>query len=150
MNTTRLVVAGIVASVLFLVLDMGLGTAGGLIGAQVFGLPVEQPPGFEAKVKFGLIFELINGFMLAVIYAVIYPSLPGRGWKKGVSYGLLVWGLRVVMGAFSTYIVTDTHPISIAITVVTGLIEVMILCIVIAAIYRAGARNVRLEGRPES
>jgi hypothetical protein len=150
MNTKRLVVAGIVASVLFLVLDMGLGTAGGLIGAQVFGLPVEQPPGFEAKVKFGLIFELINGFMLAVIYAVIHPSLPGQGWKKGISYGLLVWGLRVVMGAFSTYMVTDTHPISIAITVVTGLIEVMILCIVIAAIYRARERNARLEDRPES
>jgi hypothetical protein len=143
MNTKRLVVAGIVASVLFLVLDMGLGTAGGWIGAEVFGLPVEQPPGFEAKVKFGLIFELINGFMLAVIYAVIHPSLPGQRWEKGISYGLLVWGLRVVMGAFSTYMVTDTHPILIAITAVTGLIEVMILCIVIAAIYRAGERNVR-------
>ena len=117
---------------------MVLGTAGGFIGAQVFGLPVEQPPGFEAKVKFGLVFELINGFMLAVIYAVIHPSLPGRGWKRGISYGLLVWGLRVVMGAFSTYMVTDTPPILIAITVVTGLIEVMILSIVTAVIYRTG------------
>jgi hypothetical protein len=150
MNVKRIVVAGIAASVLFLVLDMALGTAGGLIGAQVFGLPVEQPPGFEAKIKFGVIFELINGFMLAVIYAVIHPSLPGQGWKKGVSYGLLVWGLRVVMGAFSTYMMTDMPPILIAITGVTGLIEVMILCIVIAAIYRAGERSVRLEERPES
>ncbi len=143
MNAKRLVVAGIVASVLFLVLDAALGTAGGFIGAQVFGVPVEQPPGFEAKVKLGLIFELINGFMLAVIYAVIHPSLPGRGWKKGISYGLLVWGLRVVMGAFSTYMMTDMSPILIAITVVTGLIEVLILCIVIAVIYRAGERNVQ-------
>jgi hypothetical protein len=134
MNVKRLVVAGIVASVLFLVLDAVLGTAGGFIGAEVFGLSAEQLPGFEAKIKFGLIFELINGFMLAVIYAVIHPSLPGQGWKKGVSYGLLVWGLRVVMGAFSTYMMTDTSFILTAINVVTGLIEVMILCIVIAAI----------------
>jgi len=141
MNVKRLVVAGIVASVLFLVLDAALGTAGGFIGAEVFGLPVEQPPGFEAKMKFGLIFELINGFMLAVIYAVIHPSLPGRGWKKGISYGVLVWGLRVVMGAFSTYMMTDMSPILIAITVVTGLIEVLILGIVIAAIYKAPERN---------
>jgi len=138
MNVKRLVVAGIVASVLFLVLDAALGTAGGFIGTQVFGLPAEQPPGFEAKVKYGLIFELINGFMLAVIYTVIHPSLPGRDWKKGISYGFLVWGLRVVMGAFSTYMMTDMPPILIAITVVTGLIEVLILGIVIAAIYRAG------------
>jgi hypothetical protein len=141
MNVKRLVVAGIVASVLFLVLDAALGTAGGFIGAQVFGVPVEQPSGFEAKMKFGLIFELINGFMLAVIYAVIHPSLPGRGWKKGISYGLLVWGLRVVMGAFSTYMMTDMPPILIAINVVTGLIEVLILGIVIAAIYKAPERN---------
>ena len=75
MNVKRLLVAGIAASVLFLVLDMVLGTAGGLIGAKVFGLPVEQPPGIEAKIKFGLIFELINGFMLAVIYAVVAHNL---------------------------------------------------------------------------
>jgi hypothetical protein len=150
MNVKRLIVAGIAASVLFLVLDAALGTAGGFIGAQVFGLPVEQPPGFEAKVKFGLIFELINGFILAVIYAVIHPSLPGQGWKKGISYGLLVWGLRVVMGAFSTYMMTDVPPASIAITVVTGLIEVLILGIVTAAIYGAGEQSARLEEHPES
>jgi cellulose synthase/poly-beta-1,6-N-acetylglucosamine synthase-like glycosyltransferase len=137
MNTKRLIVAGIVASVLFLVLDAALGTAGGFIGAQVFGLPVEQPPGFEAKLTYGLIFELINGFMLAVIYAVIHPSLPGRGWKKGISYGLIVWGLRVVMWAFSTYMMTDMAPVSIVINAVTGLIEVLILGIVIAVIYKA-------------
>jgi hypothetical protein len=137
MNVKRLVVAGIVASVLFLVLDMVLGTAGGFIGVQVFGLPFEQPPGFEAKMKFGLIFELVNGFMLAVIYAVIHPSLPGRGWKKGISYGLIVWGLRVVMWAFSTYMMTDMAPVSIVINGVTGLIEVLILGIVIAVIYKA-------------
>jgi hypothetical protein len=137
MNTKRLIVAGIVASVLFLVLDAVLGTAGGVIGAQVFGLSVEQPSGIEAKMKFGLIFELINGFMLAVIYAVIHPSLPGRGWKKGISYGLIVWGLRVVMWAFSTYMMTDMAPVSIVINVVTGLIEVLILGIVIAVVYKA-------------
>lgn len=136
MNVKRLLVAGIVASVLFLVLDMILGAAGGFIGAQLFGLPFEQPPGIEAKIKFGLIFELINGFMLALIYAVIQPALPSQGWKKGISYGLIVWGLRVVMWAFSTYMMTDMSSILIAITVVTGLIEVLILGVVIALIYR--------------
>lgn len=148
MNTRRLIVAGIVASVLFLVLDAVLGMAGGFVGAQVFGLPFEQPPGIENKMMISPVFELINGFMLAVIYALIHPSLPGRGWKKGFSYGFMVWGLRVVMWAFSTYMMTDLSPISIAVTVVTGLIEVLILGVVIAAIYRGG-RNVQLEECPE-
>lgn len=84
----------------------------------------------------GLLFELLNGFMLTVIYAVIYPALPGVGWRKGLSYGLIAWGLRVVMWAFSTYMITDTAPILIDVTVFTGLIEMLIICVVIAAIYR--------------
>jgi hypothetical protein len=136
MNVKRLIVAGIAASVLFLVLDMMLGAVGGLITANVFGVPFEQPPGIEAKIKFGLLFELINGFMLALIYAVIYRCLPGRGWQKGISYGLIVWGLRVVMWAFSTFMMTGMPLALIAVTVVTGLIEVLILGVVIAAIYQ--------------
>jgi hypothetical protein len=141
MNVKRLIVAGIAASVLFLVLDMVFGAVGGLIAADVFGVPFERPPGIEAKIRFGLLFELINGFVLALVYAVIYRCLPGRGWQKGISYGLIVWGLRVVMWAFSTFMMTDMPPTLIAITVVTGLIEVLILGVVIAAIYRNGEED---------
>jgi hypothetical protein len=137
MNVKRFFVAGIVASALFLALDAVLGMVGGLIGARVFGLPSTQPAGIEAKMVIGSFFELVNGFMLATIYAIIHPSLPGRGWKKGGSYGLIVWGLRVVMWAFSTYMMTDISSVLIAINVVTGLIEVLILSIVIAAIYKS-------------
>jgi hypothetical protein len=112
--------------------------AGGLIGTKLFGLPVAQPPGFEKKARLGLIFELINGFILALIYALLHASLPGRGWVKGISYGLIVWGLRVVMWAFSTYMMTDMSPILIGINVVTGLVEVLILGVAIAAIYGTG------------
>lgn len=135
MNVKRFLLAGIVTSILFLVFDMLFGSLGGFIGAQVFGLPFDQPSGIEAKIQYGLIFELINGFMLALIYALIHPSLPGQGWKKGISYGLIVWGLRVVMWAFSTYMMFDIPTVSIVITVVTGLIEVLILGTVIAVIY---------------
>ena len=108
MNVGRLIVTGLVASVLFLVLDMVLGMAGGWIGKRLFGLPSAQPAGIETKMKLGLVFELINGFLLALIYAVIHACLPGQGWIKGLSYGLIVWALRVVMWAFSTYMESVT------------------------------------------
>jgi hypothetical protein len=117
---------------------MVLGMAGGWLAIRLFGLPAAQPEGMEAKFKFGLLFELINGFLLALIYAVIHPCLPGRGWVKGVSYGLIVWALRVVMWAFSTYMMTDLPSATIGITVGTGLIEVLILGVVIALVYGAG------------
>jgi hypothetical protein len=134
LNVKRFVIAGIVTSVLFLVLDAVFGVAGGVICESVFGLSAGQPD--ESKMMISPIFELINGFMLVAVYAVIYDGLPGEGWRKGISYGLIVWGLRVVMWAFSTYIMTDMSPILIGITVATGLVEVLILCVVIAAIYK--------------
>ena len=138
MNIGRLLVTGLVAAVLFLVLDMVLGMLGGWLGRRLFGLSPAQPAGIGAKIRLGLVFELINGFLLALIYAVIHTGLPGRGWTKGLSYGLIVWALRVLMWAFSTYMMTDLAPATIGITVGTGLIEVLILGIVIAAVYGAG------------
>ena len=133
MNIKRLIVAGIVASILFLVLDAIFGVLGGWIGELISGIPPEQPD--DAKLATGLVFELINGFMLVIIYAVIYPALPGEGGRRGISYGLIVWGLRVVMWAFSTYMLTDMPPVLISITVITGLVEMLIICVVIAIIY---------------
>jgi hypothetical protein len=134
MNVKRFLLAGTVVSVLFLILDGLFGVAGGVIAERVFGLSAEQPD--QAKMMLGLVFELVNGFMLVAIYAIVHRGLPGQGWKRGISYGLIVWGLRVVMWAFSTYMMTDMSPILISITVVTGLVEVLILCVVTAAIYK--------------
>jgi hypothetical protein len=139
MNIGRFLLAGLVASVLFLVLDMALGMAGGLVATKLFGLPATQPPGIEKKMRLALLFELINGFMLALIFALIQTGLPGQGWVKGLSYGLIVWGLRVVMWAFSTYMMTDMSPILIGINVVTGLVEVLVLGVAIALLYGTGA-----------
>ena len=138
MNVGRFLTAGLVSSLLFAVLDMAFGVLGGLVGSKVFGLPAAQPAGFEQKTRLALVFEVVNGFMLALIYALIQTSLPGQGWVKGISYGLIVWGLRVVMWAFSTYVMTDMPPVTIGINVVTGLVEVLILGVVIAAIYGPG------------
>jgi hypothetical protein len=138
MNVGRLIVTGLVAAVLFLVLDMALGIVGGWLGTRLFGLPSARPAAIGAKVKLGIVFELINGFLLALIYAVIHTALPGRGWSKGLSYGLIVWALRVVMWAFSTYMMTDLPPTAIGISVGTGLIEVLILGVVTAVVYGTG------------
>ena len=138
MNWGRFLLAGIASSVLFAVLDMAFGMLGGLVSSKLFGLPAAQPADFEKKTRLALLFEVINGFMLALIYALIQTSLPGQGWVKGISYGLIVWGLRVVMWAFSTYVMTDMAPITIGINVVSGLVEVLILGVVIAALYGPG------------
>jgi hypothetical protein len=139
MNVARFLIAGAAASALFLVLDMAFGMLGGWLGTRLFGLPAAQPADLSKKTRLGLLFEVVNGFMLAFVYALIQGSLPGQGWVKGIPYGLIVWGLRVVMWAFSTYVMTDMSPITIGINVVTGLVEVLLLGVTIAAIYGTSA-----------
>lgn len=138
MNVKRFISAGLAAALLFLVLDALFGVLGGLIGRGVFG--VEVTPMDQSKMLAGALFELVNGFLLTLVYAIIYPILPGGGWRKGITYGLIVWGLRVVMWAFSTYMMTDMSPVLIAITVLTGLLEMLIICTAIAVIYRESQR----------
>jgi hypothetical protein len=44
--------------------------------------------------------------------------------------------LRVVMWAFSTYMMTDMPPAEISIAVGTGLVEMLIICAAIVLVYR--------------
>jgi hypothetical protein len=36
-------------------------------------------------------FFLLWALGLVVIYSVIRPSLPGEGWRKGLSFGIMIW-----------------------------------------------------------
>jgi hypothetical protein len=136
MNIKRFILAWIVTTVLFLVLDMIFGTLGGFLTANITGAPIQGPVGLESKIFTGLIFEVINGFILVLIYAVIHPSIPGEGLVKGIYYGFIVWTLRVLMWAFSTYMMFEVSSVLLVVTTILGLIEVLILCVVIAAIYK--------------
>ena len=136
MNIKKFILAWIVTTILFLVLDMLFDTLGGYLTANFTGAQVESPPGIESKIFTGLIFEVINGFILVLVYAIIHPSIPGKGLVKGISYGLIVWALRVLMWAFSTYMMFEVSPVLLAVTTILGLLEILILCVVIAAIYK--------------
>ena len=136
MNIKRFIIACLVTGILFLVLDILFGVLGGHLTAAISGSQVPSPSGIESKMTAGFVFEVINAFILVLVFSVIKGSLPGQGWVKGVSYGLIVWALRVVMWAFSSYMIFDAHPTLLVVTAVFGLAEVLILCIVIAIIYK--------------
>ena len=136
MNIKRFILAWVVAAVLFFVLDMVFGSLGGIITASITGTPVLAPQGIESKIFAGLLFEVINGFILVLIYKLIHTSLPGTALVKGISYGLIVWALRVLMWAFSTFMMFDVSAVMIVVTAALGLVEVLILCTVIALIYK--------------
>jgi len=136
MKTKRFLLTWFTTSIMFLFLDMLFGILGGQITYLITGEAIIQPSGTESKFLWGILFDVINAFILVVIYGLIYRCLPGTRWLKGITYGFIIWGLRVWMWAFTSFIMFDASPILLLITVILGLFEVIILGIIIAILYR--------------
>lgn len=80
------------------------------------------------NVPVGIVVDLIYGFILAGLFLLLFPSLPGQaGWVKGLSFGLLVWFLRVVMGVISQWMMYTVPVESLLYTLGAGLIEMLVL-----------------------
>lgn len=76
----------------------------------------------------GLATDLAYGFALAAIFLLLYPSLPGApGLAKGISFALLVWFFRVVMGVAGQWMMFNVPLEALAYTLLTGLAEMLVL-----------------------
>jgi len=54
-------------------------------------MPSAGPPPIEFTMA-SMAFQFIAGLLFTVVYAVVRPSVPGKGWKnKGLMYGFLVF-----------------------------------------------------------
>lgn len=80
------------------------------------------------NVPAGIVIDLAYGFILAGLFLLLYPSLPGQaGWVKGLSYGLLVWFFRVVMGVISQWMMYSIPVETLLYSLVAGLAEMLVL-----------------------
>lgn len=96
---TASVIAGLIAGLFSAI----LGVAGWSIG--LYG--ILEPPKIGVMVNFSMgwvmvtvIFCIAFGF----IYEKIYHSLPGKGIKKGLYFGLMIWFIKdIAAGTFCIY-----------------------------------------------
>ena len=76
----------------------------------------------------GVVIDLLYGFALAGLFLLLFKSLPGAvGWKKGLSFGLVAWFLRVLMNAASQWIMYRVSADTLAYTLLAGLGEMLVL-----------------------
>jgi hypothetical protein len=93
----------------------------------------------SVNVPAGILIDLAYGFLLAGLFVLLYRSLPGRnGIRKGMSFALLVWFLRVVMSVLTQWMMFEIPAAALLYTLVTGFIEMMILGIVYGATLGPG------------
>jgi hypothetical protein len=115
----------IISGILFGILD-------GLINANPLANKLYEiyKPISKTTVNYvaGMIIDLAYGFVLAALFLLIYPSLPGEiGLMKGVSFALLVWFLRVVMDVVTQWMMYKIQIKVLVYKLISGLSEMMIL-----------------------
>ncbi len=96
---TLYIIVSIISGVLFGVMD-------GLINANPLAVrlnAVYQPIVRKSiNLPAGVLIDLLYGFVMAGVFLVLHPSLPGElGIVKGLSFALIVWFFRVVMSVAS-------------------------------------------------
>ncbi len=132
MKVKNILICSVITGVLFLIFDMLIGISTSPIFSQYSGLPIWK---ISPNILAGSIFDLINGFILVLVYVAIYKGIPGYGWRKGLNYGIIVGLFRVLMASFSAFVMYDIPSVLILANFITGFIEIIILCIILAVIY---------------
>jgi hypothetical protein len=122
---TGYIVVSIISGILF-------GTLDGLINANPMAIklyavykPIARA---TVNVPAGLAIDLVYGFILASLYILLYPALPGNvGLVKGISFALMIWFLRVVMSAASQGMMYRVPFKALVYTLLAGLGEMLAL-----------------------
>ena len=129
------IVISLISGVLFGVLD-------GFINANPMAVRLNEvyKPITRDSVNFiaGIGIDIVYGFLLAGIFLVLYPSLPGgSGLLKGLSFGVLVWIFRVVMNVLSQWVMYKVPLKTLGYTLLTGFAEMLVL----GLLYGAGLNS---------
>jgi len=122
---TSYIIVSVISGILFGVLD-------GLINANPMAnsLYAVYRPIARTSVNFiaGIIIDLVYGFILAALFLLVYPALPGdNGVAKGVSFALMTWFLRVAMSAISQWMMYKVPGKTLLYSLLAGLAEMLAL-----------------------
>lgn len=122
------IIVSIVSGILFGLLDGLINTNPAAIRLFEVYKPISRA---AINVPAGVIIDLAYGFVLAGLFLLLYPVLPGgTGLMKGISFAIIVWFLRVVMGVLSQWMMYTVPVEALFYSLLAGLGEMMILGII--------------------
>lgn len=118
-------IVGVASGILFLLMDFVLNVNP---LARRLNEPYRPIARREMRLLAPMIIDLAYGLLMAGIFLVLRPALPGsKVVGAGISFGLLTWFFRVLMAGISQWVMFDvplrTHFYSIG----AGLFEMMAL-----------------------
>ena len=128
----KLIICSVIIGLFFILLDMILAIAFFPINFAYIDLPIwKSPPNIIA----GIIFDIINGFIIVFVYNLVKESIPYEFWKKGTIYGIIMGLFRVVMMAFTTIVIYNVPIVLVVANLIGGFIEIIVLGILTVFLY---------------
>ena len=130
----RQILVGVLAGAAFLVLD-GVLNANPLAQRLYAAYqPIARP---SVNALAGSVVDLAYGVILALLFARLRTSLPGRtGLGKALSFGLMVWFLRVCMRVAGEWVMMTVPARVHAYTLIAGLVQILVVASLIALLLR--------------
>jgi hypothetical protein len=121
----RYIIVSLVSGVLFGVMD-------GLINANPLAVRLFEVYKPIARTSInapaGIAIDIVYGFVLAGLFLLLYPSLPGEtGLVKGLSFALIAWFLRVAMSTASQWMMYRVPAQILLYSLLAGLVEMLVL-----------------------
>lgn len=98
----KIIIGGLLAGVLFWVLGMIFGT----LTADLYAMSPKvfwKPMGSTWMIKI-VAYNFFSAFLLAYVYSVFGSVIPGKGYQKGLIFGLLIFLVGPFLGLSMTYI----------------------------------------------
>ncbi|MEK9149510.1 MAG: hypothetical protein AAB267_05630 [Candidatus Desantisbacteria bacterium] len=134
MRVGRMLIAGVVARIAGTI--FGIATCGWLFNWVYTLEPTEiwkpmagPPPIWFNAASLGL------GIVLALVYALLYRGIPGKGIVKGLVFGLFIWLVGTLPGMLSTYTFMRVATTVVIYWTILGLVALLVEGAIIAAIY---------------
>ncbi len=126
----RLGIVGMAAGLVFAILD-------GLLNANPLArrlYAVYQPIARESvNAPLGVAFDVISGIVMAVLFVLLAPVLPGPQFAKGLAFGMIAWFFRVAMGVAAQAVMFQIPVPALAYTLASGFVEMSIIGLLYAA-----------------
>jgi len=136
------------AGVLFAVLAQIVHTIGAYLSMSYYTMPQYFPvwskimmptagPPPTSFMLYSLLFGLISGILIALVYGVVKNSVPGNtAAKKGLNYGLLLFLVAGIPGYLSMLLLINLPAMLLLFWAFEMLIVDLIGCMIVARIMR--------------
>lgn len=107
--------------------------------------PMEAFGGLANWLLLTMLFGTFLIIMFIALYLMLYKGLPGKGWKKGLFFGLMIGFIKAVPEAFNQWMIFEYPNILILLQLINTLVGLIFFGILLGFIFDK-FKVIKIEG----